>query len=583
MGEYMKNISNIIEKINSIKTVILKEININYGYENRIQIEVINPADYIKWDYFNYKVNRLIKGIRIAIRYPNITYIFSKDEKLEEQLHEFEKALDKKYYLIEQPVVENLTIIAKITNCCNIDCQYCYDKPFRDKLGHNGILEIEAIDKMIDLASKYAEKIVIIWHGGEPTLAGTEYYRKIYDEILPKYPYVEFEISIQTNGTLLNKEWFELSKKYNMSIGSSYNATSEELRHTKEDNKLGSRENNINKVLDNIYLAKDSNVAIGVIDVLTKKNHSRIKEIYQYYKKIGINACFNEIFNAGEAVNHDFIFITPEEQEAYLKTNVEYFKHWLTDQQGCFNDRFAHKYITMLLSGQCDVCEHSNACVRHYIGINSNGDIYPCDRPLPSKYRMGNIYDFNNFYEIYETDEYATFETERNTKLEDNCYQCDIFDYCKGGCPLIDIDVFNNAAIPNGYACKIRHLNLSAAYEALKQVTFDELNPIMKDYLIKKNGVLPREIDKLTKELNLDGQIKELLSSDNGNSVFLSEDFKLFQILNPPRPEDYIFSFDKCECACDLKAIELEDRRLDNIKEAMKLISENYQVKLEKK
>ena len=571
----MKDISILFNKINAIEGVTLNEVQLNYNQENRIRIKVENPNDYIKWDYFCYKLNRLKKGIKVMPRYPEIIFGFSKDrDKYEDQMVEFETAIDRKYYTLERPMAEHLTIIAKITNLCNLDCQYCYDKPFRDKLGHNGVLPVKDVDRMIELASKYAEHVTIIWHGGEPTLAGVDYYREIYDTVLPKYPYCEFEISIQTNGTLLDKEWFDFSKQYDMGIGSSYNATEEELRETKENNALGSKDKTINVVLDNIFLARESGVDIAVIDVLTKINHKNVINIYEFYKAKGVNVSFNEIVNAGEAVNHDFLYSNEEEFEEYERTTMEYFEYWLKDKEAKFEDRYASKYMKMLLSGDCCVCEHSNCCVRHYIGINSNGDIYPCDRPLQPKYRAGNIQDFNNFYEIYETPEYATFENERHQKFVDKCYDCDIVEYCQGGCSLIDIDIHGTAAIANAYACKMRHINLRAAYNALKLVTFDEVNPIMQQYLIKKTAILPKEIEGLMEELKISDKLKEMPLKDNDN-IFRSIEFGIFKTFNPPLPERYIFGFDFENEKKPLKNI--EDNRLEKIKDAMHIISKEIE------
>ena len=107
----------------------------------------------------------------------------------------------------------------------------------------------------------------------------------------------------ETGTGLLNdiKKIGKLAKKYNIGIGSSYNATNEDLRHTTEDNILGSKKHNIHNTLDNVKKARDSKLPIGVIDVITKENFRNLIDVYEFYKKEGINSCFNEVHNAGEA------------------------------------------------------------------------------------------------------------------------------------------------------------------------------------------------------------------------------------------------------------------------------------------
>ena len=221
----------IMEKIRDIDGVLLKEINIGMGIENRLKIELLHKEDYLKWDYFCKRLMEDCKTIKVQKRFPLLTFVFPLQETLlEKAVEKFENALDRKFFLIEEPPEYHMTIIAKVTNLCNIDCQYCYDRPFREALGHNKIISFDKVDRMIELATKYAREVTIIWHGGEPTLAGVDFYKKIYEDILPKFTYADIKTDLQTNGTLIDDNWIELAKKYNLCIGSSYNATKEELR-----------------------------------------------------------------------------------------------------------------------------------------------------------------------------------------------------------------------------------------------------------------------------------------------------------------------------------------------------------------
>ena len=68
---------------------------------------------------------------------------------------------------------ENWALLVKPTHGCNLDCQYCYDKPFRTKFG-NKVMSFEIVRHILDLATKHAKNISWIWHGGEPTIVGIE-------------------------------------------------------------------------------------------------------------------------------------------------------------------------------------------------------------------------------------------------------------------------------------------------------------------------------------------------------------------------------------------------------------------------
>ena len=118
--------TNIIEKIRDIENAVLREINMGMGLENRIKIEILHKDDYLKWDYFCKRLREECKMIKIQKRLPFLTFVFPLQETpLKEAAEKFEEALDRKYFLIEEPPEMNMTIIAKVTNLCNIDCQYC--------------------------------------------------------------------------------------------------------------------------------------------------------------------------------------------------------------------------------------------------------------------------------------------------------------------------------------------------------------------------------------------------------------------------------------------------------------------------
>lgn len=529
------NTSNIIKEINSIEGIVLKEANFGIGSENRLTIHILNKKDYLKWEYFIERMKEHKVNIKVKKRYPAVTFVFpSPNETFKEALCSFEEILQKKYYLIEKPAKDSVTIIAKVTNLCNLDCQYCYDKPFRDKLGHNGIIPFEKLDKVMDMASKYAKSVTFIWHGGEPTLVGVDYVRRFFDEVLPKYPYADYEISMQTNGTLLDEEWFRLAKEKKLDLGSSYNATQEDLRHTKEDNALGSEQHNIFSVLENIKAAKKHDITTGVIDVMTKENHKRLIDIYEFYKREGVDACFNEIHNAGEAEKHDFLFLTKKDIQSYDEVATEYFTHWVNDKdEEAFVDRYASEYIRLLLTGDSTVCHNSGRCLKRWMGINSNGDIYPCDRALGEKYRMGNIDEINSFNELYSSPQYIRYNSERLDKITATCSLCNIYAYCKGNCPMQDIDEHNSAAIANKYSCQMMKMNLLCAYKALLNTDINKCNPYMRNFLIKKCLFLPQEIPALIERLGLTEEFGPLDFSMN-TAMLTSREFEVFTIFNPP-------------------------------------------------
>lgn len=95
---------------------------------------------------------------------------------------------------------------------CNLDCQYCYylqkerlypeSRTFRmaeDLLEHYIVQQIGATP---------GDEILFSWHGGEPTILGLDYFRRIVDLQRAHRPAGKrIRNSIQTNGVLLTDDW----------------------------------------------------------------------------------------------------------------------------------------------------------------------------------------------------------------------------------------------------------------------------------------------------------------------------------------------------------------------------------------
>ena len=107
---------------------------------------------------------------------------------------------------------------------CNMNCSYCYYLE-KDSLYPDGtfLMNDETLEKytrqLIDASDE--DYVLFSWHGGEPTLAGLEFFRKavaLQRKLLP--PGKRAINGIQTNGTLLDDSWcrFLAAEKFMVGI-----------------------------------------------------------------------------------------------------------------------------------------------------------------------------------------------------------------------------------------------------------------------------------------------------------------------------------------------------------------------------
>src|ERR1035437_5399277 len=94
---------------------------------------------------------------------------------------------------------------------CNLDCSYCFylsKETLADGPGV-GRMSDELLAKFISqyIAGVTGPEVFFSWRGGEPTLMGLDFFRKVV-ALEKKFakPFQKIENDLQTNGTLINEE-----------------------------------------------------------------------------------------------------------------------------------------------------------------------------------------------------------------------------------------------------------------------------------------------------------------------------------------------------------------------------------------
>lgn len=137
-------------------------------------------------------------------------------------------------------------VYLRIHEGCNIVCSHCFipENPKR--------MTIEQVRNVPDVVATFAEEgktIHIQWHGGEPTLVGTEWLDDAISAINGDTRFV-WEHDIQTNLITYSKEWGDLYKRhFNGRIGVSYDP---EIRFLKKNVSGNDYETVFNKNLSDL-------------------------------------------------------------------------------------------------------------------------------------------------------------------------------------------------------------------------------------------------------------------------------------------------------------------------------------------
>lgn len=372
--------------------------------------------------------------------------------------------------------MKNKTIILRMTNTCNLDCKYCYDKYNHVSTNQENIDFESKIPNIINNIQKIwqnrDEKSELIFHGGEPLIINTTNYRLLIDGLKKIYPYMRF--SIQTNATLINQEYIDLFKDYGIHVGISldgYDVNTNKYRVYKNGR------NSFGDVIDKIRLLKKNNMRFGIIMTINNNIVNNELELYNFIKKYNVNCNIRPAFKCS---NLELDYISEEEYYAFF-TNL--FNIWINDKNADvkFNQikEIQDEFIKNLNSNyNCNVCSGSGHCFNNFISLDRNGNVYSCNRTYNNQ-----EFFYGNLEEISMDDIEEKIEKinkSRRSYIENSkCKSCILYTECHGGCPATAFSLHGCIESADDSFCNARKKIRMYVNEYL------EKNNIKKEYLEK--------------------------------------------------------------------------------------------------
>ncbi len=346
----------------------------------------------------------------------------------------------------------NINVIIKPTNECNLACEYCYvDKNCENKQMDSRTLEL-SIKNVMSLPGK--SNIRWIWHGGEPTLMGKSFYEEAVG-LQKKYLNKQrLKNSIQTNATLIDNDFLDFFVKNNFSVSTSLDGPEEihNLTRVYPDG-TGSFKDawaGIQLIRERAKIErsmKKHHIGGGITCVLSKKNISKLDEIYSFFLGEDIAININPIINVGNSVDKlNQLEIGDAEYGVAL---AKLFDKWFYEEKIGIKVKPLSSILESFISNKPRVCHFENSCRDQFISINANGDVYPCGRfDGITPYLLGNINE-ENLVGILNSTKHIQMK-ERASEMADNCNTCEYINLCNSGC-------MHNAYIRNRRNAKRDH------------------------------------------------------------------------------------------------------------------------------
>jgi uncharacterized protein len=359
------------------------------------------------------------------------------------------------------------TMVKPIGSACNLNCTYCYylekSKLYPEKTDTR--MSFALLEKFISqyINAQPVPVIQFVWQGGEPTLLGLDYFKKILKLQQQYAGGKKIENAFQTNGTLLNDDWCSFFRENNFLVGISIDGPEEihNLHRPFKTNKPS-----FSRVMNGIDLLNKHRVDFNTLTVVNRYNSKFPLEVYNFLKKIGSRylqfiPIVERQYNSGDPskltlVGPDIVeakvtdwSVLPEDYGDFL---IAVFNDWVRKDVA---RHFVLQFDAALANwvGESPgICIFSAKCGDNSV-LEHNGDVYSCDHYVYPEYKLGNILH-KTLFEMMRSEKQADFGYNKSEGLPDYCRKCNYRFACHGECPKHRFEKTPDGEYGLNYLCK---------------------------------------------------------------------------------------------------------------------------------
>lgn len=328
-------------------------------------------------------------------------------------------------------------LIKPASGLCNLRCTYCFyeDVMAQRHMHHHGLMSKETMHRLIEHVLSYFRQDVEIhfaFQGGEPTLAGLDYFVAFVDEVQKQQKaYHHIRYSIQTNGTMLDDHWFTFLKKHQFLVGLSLDGFMENHDQNRYD---AYRKGTFLKVLGCAKKLKEYQIEFNLLTVLTNQLARSPKALWDFYlehdfRYIQLIPCLPPFEGSSKMA------LTPH---AFYSFYHQFFQYWYQawQKKHYVSITLFDQLIPMFVGIPPQQCGYLGHCAMQYV-VEANGDVYPCDFYVLDQNKVGNIAQ-QDLRTIIKASLFHPFFQEKKEGCT-LCASCPFEQICHGQCKRLSV------------------------------------------------------------------------------------------------------------------------------------------------
>lgn len=337
---------------------------------------------------------------------------------------------------------------------CNLDCTYCFylEKEKLFPREENYKMSDEVLEQYVRkyIQSQRTPEISFAWQGGEPTMMGLDFFRKVVALQRQFAGGRTVHNSFQTNGINLDAAWCEFFVREKFLIGLSLDGP--ELIHNRYRVDKGGA-GSFERVFHALELLKKHRVEFNTLTCVTRESPEEAVEIYTFLKKQGVTFMqfIPIVERAGDRSAHAIgleLAVPPNlrgndnpeammpwavSSEGYGTFLTTVFDEWIKEDVG----RIFVNLFDVALGAWCgmepNLCTFAKQCGQA-VAMEHDGGIYACDHYVYPDYFLGNIME-KSLEEMIYSKEQVQFGKDKQEALPRYCRDCEYLFACNGECP----------------------------------------------------------------------------------------------------------------------------------------------------
>ncbi len=382
---------------------------------------------------------------------------------------------------------------------CNLDCSYCFFLSKEELYpGSSFRMDDDLLENYLRqlLESHGGQEVSVAWQGGEPTLMGVPFFRRVVELVDQlRRPDQRVEHTIQTNATLIDDDWARFLADHDVLGGVSIDGP-RELHDEYRLDKGGKP--TFDRAIRGLDRLKAHGVRWNVLTTVHHANEQHGLRVYRFLRD-DLEAEFIQLIPIVERPSPGGIPVGSEvtdrsvTPDGYGQFLIEVFEEWVRHDVGRVYVQMFDSTLANFLNVPGALCVHAETCGTA-LALEHNGDLYSCDHFVEPDYLLGNITE-THLLDMVASARQQAFGRAKRDALPAYCRRCDVRFACHGGYPKDRFTLTPDGEPGLHYLCPsyqsfLRHVDRPMRFMAAQLRSGGYADAVM-DWVIRRDASVP--------------------------------------------------------------------------------------------